>query len=90
MAVSHGPAARHLVDDVGVPAILGFGSGREVVDVAGGYLIGQRVLTMATLTESPAITRLPQPTDLPRLVWRTTTNFEASAAAMAHFVHDVL
>lgn len=83
-------AARHLVEDVGVPAILGFTSGKEVVDVAGSYLIQKRVLTMATLTASTAITRLPQPADLPRMVWRTTDNFEAAAVAAAHLVNDVL
>jgi hypothetical protein len=83
-------AAAHLVDDVGVPAILGFSSGKEVIDVAGSFLIQRRVLTMATLTQSSAIARLPQPSDLPRMVWRTTNNYDAVAVATAHFVHDVL
>ncbi len=83
-------AARHLVDDVGVPAILGFRSGKEVIDVAGSFLIQRRVLTMSTLTQSSAITRLPQPPDLPRMVWRSTNNFESSGVAAAHFIHDVL
>jgi hypothetical protein len=83
-------AAKHLAEDVGVPAILGFRSGKEVVDVAGSLLIQHRILTMATLTESPTITRLPQPADLPRMVWRTTNNFEETATATARFLHDIL
>ncbi len=83
-------AARHLVDDVGVPAILGFRSGKEVIDLAGSFLIQRRVLTMATITQSAAITRLPQPTDLPRMVWRTSNNFDAAATATAAFVRGVL
>src|SRR5262249_49193485 len=65
-------AARHLLDDVGVPAILGFRSGQEIVDLAGTMLIARGVLAVASLTSSPLITRVPQPADQPRLVWRTT------------------
>ncbi|HEY4121002.1 MAG TPA: hypothetical protein VGM56_24230, partial [Byssovorax sp.] len=83
-------AARHMVDDVGVPAIVGFRSGQEVVDVAGGMLIRRGVLTVASLTPSPLVTRLPQPPDQPRLVWRTTYGFDAVAEATAHLVHDAI
>ena len=83
-------AARHLVDDVGAPAILGFGSGKEIEDVAGALLIGRRVLTMASLTSSPLVTRLPQPSDLPRMVWRTTFSLDAVADAAAVFVRAPL
>jgi ABC-type branched-subunit amino acid transport system substrate-binding protein len=83
-------AAAHLVDDVGVPAILGFGSGKELVDLAGSLLVQRRVLSVATLTESPAITRLPQPPGLPRMVWRTSYSVEAAANATAAFVRDAI
>ena len=83
-------AAKHLVDDVGVPAIVGFGSGKEIEEVAGALLINRRVLTMASVTTSPLVTRLPQPADLPRMVWRTTYSIEAAADATAHLLHDAL
>ena len=83
-------AARHLVDDVGVPAILGFGSGKEIEEVAGPLLIQRHVVTMASLTSSPLITRIPQPADLPRMVWRTTYSIEAVADATAAFLRDTL
>ncbi len=83
-------AARHLVDDVGVPAILGFGSGQEIVDVAGSLLIGRGVLTIATVTPSPLVTRLPQPDGQPRMVWRTTFSLDDMANAVARMVPDFL
>ncbi len=83
-------AARHLVDDVGVPAILGFGSGQRLVDVAGSLLIARGVLTIATATTSTLVTRLPQPPDLPHMVFRTTYNLEGVADATAAILHDVL
>jgi hypothetical protein len=73
-----------------VPAILGFGSGKELVDLASSLLIPRRVLSIATLTESPVVTRLPQPPDLPRMVWRTSYSVELAARATAAFLHDVL
>ncbi len=83
-------AARHLAEDVGVPAIIGFRSGQEVVDVAEGVLIQRRMLAVSSITPNPIITRLPQPSIEPRLVWRTTFSSDALAEAAAHFIHDVL
>ena len=83
-------AAHHLVDDVGVPAILGFGSGQTLVDLAGSLLIDRRVVSVASLTTSPLITRVPQPAALPRMVWRTTYNIEDVSEVTARFVRDVL
>jgi branched-chain amino acid transport system substrate-binding protein len=81
-------AAQHLVDDVGVPAILGFRSGQEVVDLTGSLLVRRGVVSVATLTSSPLITRLPQPPDLPRMVWRTTMSLDDVALATSVFVRD--
>jgi ABC-type branched-subunit amino acid transport system substrate-binding protein len=83
-------AARHLVDDVGVPAILGFRSGQEVMDLAGSLLVRRNVLAVATLTTSPLITQIPQPADLPRMVWRTTLSLDDTAGAIAGIAHDFL
>ena len=83
-------AARHLVDDLGVPAILGFKSGQELVDLAGSLLVPSGVVSVATLTSSPLITRVPQSSDLPRMVWRTTYGTDAAALATARIVTDIL
>ena len=83
-------AAKHLVNDVGVPAILGFGSGQEIVDVAGAFLIERGVVSVASLTSSPLITRLPQPQERPRMVWRTTYSLDLVAEAIGKMIEDVL
>jgi hypothetical protein len=84
-------AAKHLVDDVGVPAILGFGTGQELVEVAEKLLLSRDVLAVATLSSNPVITTLQQPsTEAARLVWRTTFNFRGLAEGTAHLVGDVL
>lgn len=83
-------AARHLVEDVAVPAIMGFGSGQQVIDVAGSYLIERQVLTMSTLTTNSLITKLPQPPGLPRMVWTTVSTAETTALSTAAFIRGVL
>jgi ABC-type branched-subunit amino acid transport system substrate-binding protein len=83
-------AARHLVEDVGVPAVIGFGAAEEVVSVASNVLIPAGVLTVASMTPSPVITRIPQPSDVPRMVWRTTFATDAIAEAAALMVHESL
>jgi ABC-type branched-subunit amino acid transport system substrate-binding protein len=80
--------ARHLVYDVGAPAILGFRSGQEVTDLAESLLLGRGVLTVATLTSSPLITRIPQPADKPRMVWRTTYNVDATAEVASRVIEE--
>jgi ABC-type branched-subunit amino acid transport system substrate-binding protein/predicted Ser/Thr protein kinase len=81
-------AARHLVDDVGVPAVLGFAHGQEVVDVAGGLLVGRGVLSVATVTASPLITRLPQPPGSLPMVWRTFFSLDDMAGALGPIVRS--
>ena len=83
-------AARHLVDDLGVAAIVGCGTGQRVVDLAGSLLIRRGVVAVASLTPSPLITRLPQPSELPHMVWRTTFSLDDVANATANMIHDVL
>ena len=81
-------AALHLVDDVGVPAVLGFRSGQEVMDLTGSLFVRRNVVAVASLTTSPLITRLPQPPDLPRMVWRTTFSLDDVAVATAAMIHE--
>jgi hypothetical protein len=81
---------RHLVDDVGVPAVVGFGSGQKLADLANSFLVPHRVLSVATLSTTALVTHVPQPDDLPRMVWRTTYSRNDVAAAIAGFVRDAL
>jgi branched-chain amino acid transport system substrate-binding protein len=83
-------AAKHLVEDVGVPAIVGFGSGNMLVDVAGAELIPHRVVAVSSITQNPLITRIPQPADLPRMVWSTTYDAHQVAHAAATIIDGAL
>jgi tRNA A-37 threonylcarbamoyl transferase component Bud32 len=83
-------AAKHLADDVGVPAVFGFRSGQEVIELTASVLLPRGVLSVATLTASPQITRVPQAPDGPRMVWRTTYSFDGAGEAIARVISDVL
>jgi branched-chain amino acid transport system substrate-binding protein len=76
-------AAHHLVDDVRVPAILGFRSGAEIIDLAGSLFMPNDVLAVASLTTSPLLASIPNPPGKPRLVFRTTMNSTVAAEAVA-------
>ncbi|HEY8089312.1 MAG TPA: hypothetical protein VIF09_15740, partial [Polyangiaceae bacterium] len=83
-------AVTHLVDDVGVPAIVGFANGKELTELAASLLIQKHVLSIATVTSSPLVLRIPQPADLPRMIWRTNYSVEAAADATAAFLPAVI
>jgi hypothetical protein len=83
-------AARHLVNDVRVPAIVGMNTAAEVIDVTGGVLLPKRVLAVVSRSTSPLITEIPNPPDAPRLVWRTTFNNVDTASAIGLAVPGVL
>ncbi len=84
-AVDAWRAATHLVDDVGVPAVLGFGGGKEAIKLASTMLIPRGVLSVSTLSSSPQITRLPQPPG-PRMVWNTVYDTNNLAEATAKLI----
>ncbi len=63
-------AARHLVA-VGVPAVIGFGSGQEVIELAPKVFLPAHVLMVPTFNSSPLITKILQPLGEPRLIFRT-------------------
>jgi ABC-type branched-subunit amino acid transport system substrate-binding protein len=83
-------AARHLVNDVHVPAIIGFRTASELIDLAGSTFIPNDVLMMASLTTSPLIGTIPHRPGQPHLVWRTTWNSVQTAAALAAVVKNIL
>jgi hypothetical protein len=81
--------ARHLVD-VRVPAVVGFGSSQEVIDLAGAVFIPAGVVAMATQNQSALITTIPHPPGLPRMVWRTTVSAPQVAAPVSAIVAEIL
>jgi ABC-type branched-subunit amino acid transport system substrate-binding protein len=83
-------AARHLVDDLGVPAVIGFGKSEVVVELANQLFIPRGVLAVAALNRSSQITSLPHPKGSPRLVIRLAANASAAAVPVARFIDDVL
>jgi serine/threonine protein kinase/ABC-type branched-subunit amino acid transport system substrate-binding protein len=83
-------AARHLVEDVGVPAIIGFGNGAELIDLGGSLLAQHQVLAVATMTTNPFVTQLPRANGEPPLVWRTTYSSVYAARALARVVASSL
>jgi serine/threonine-protein kinase len=89
-AVDAPRAARHLVDDLGVPAIIGFRTSKEVIDLATSVFIPHGVLTVVALDTSPVITRLPRAPGQPRMIFRTTYSSAEVAEAIARLVPEVL
>jgi ABC-type branched-subunit amino acid transport system substrate-binding protein len=82
-------AARHLVDDLDVPAVIGFRTSAEAVEIGSSLLVPHHVLTMAALNTSPLVTKIPQPSGDPRLVWRTTYSTEESTRAVAAVIESL-
>jgi serine/threonine-protein kinase len=66
-------AAEHLVNDVRVPAIVGFARSKEVVDLASSLFIPKGVLALAS-NQASMLSSIPHAPGHPRLVWRTTTS----------------
>ncbi len=83
-------AAKHLVDDVRVPAVIGFRSSQEVIDLASSLFIPRGVLALATQNRSALITTLPHPPGSPRFVWRTTISSAQTGAPVASVVANIL
>ncbi|TKC98727.1 bifunctional serine/threonine-protein kinase/ABC transporter substrate-binding protein [Polyangium fumosum] len=82
-------AASHLVDDVGVPAVLGFARSKEVLDLAQAYFLPKGVLALASNTAS-MLTDIAHAPDDPRLVLRVTSSATMSTGAKAAFLEHVL
>jgi serine/threonine-protein kinase len=83
-------AAHHLVDDVGVPAIIGFRTSKEVIDLATSLFLPRGVLTLAALNTSPVIASLPHAPGQPHMVFRTTYSSSQTAAPIGLLVSNVL
>lgn len=69
----HAASAAHLVDDVGVPAVLGFGRSKEVLELANTHFVPKGVLALASNTAT-MLSSIPHPAGEDRLVYRVTTS----------------
>jgi hypothetical protein len=83
-------SARHLVDDVEVPAVIGFKAPETATATIPSIFLPGHVLSVITISQMPGLTRIPQPRDEPRLVWRTTLDGAEMAAPLASLIADVL
>ncbi len=80
--------AHHLVEDLGVPAIIGFGSSDELVNLATSLFVPHDVLAIAAVNKSALITSVGEPPGAPRLVFRTAVGVAQMAAPVSLFVSD--
>jgi hypothetical protein len=86
------PAAvgRHLVEDVGVPAIIGFSASDTLIALAGKLFIPEDVLAVSVSDGSAYVSKIAQPKDQPRLVWRTTMDTWGMARPAARLITQIV
>jgi ABC-type branched-subunit amino acid transport system substrate-binding protein len=82
--------ARHLVTDLEVTAVVGFGSSNDLIDLATSLFFPNHVLTVAAKNSSALITAIPEPPGEPRLLLRTSLSSAAVAAPVRALVSEVL
>ena len=82
-------AAYHLVE-VGVPAVIGFYKSSEALELVRSVFVPNRVLAISSVNSNPLITRVPHPTGVPRLIWRTTYSTASAAAALSAWIADAV
>jgi serine/threonine-protein kinase len=87
-AIDPARVARHLVD-LRVPAVIGFRESKEVIALSTTTFLPNGMLVLAATNPSSFITSIPQPSDGPRLVWRTTVDTSFQAKPFASLVAEV-
>ncbi|MBL8739850.1 MAG: ABC transporter substrate-binding protein [Myxococcales bacterium] len=75
-------AAEHLVR-AGVPAVIGFRSSNDVIELSQAQFIPNDVLVVPSLNVSSLITSIPHPPDKPRMVYRTAITNGTAVSALA-------
>ena len=83
-------AALHLVDELHLPAVVGFPDGADLIRLASSLFAPRHVLALTTLSPNILITQLPRPAGEPPLVWRTSFNTADAARAVAAFIETVI
>ena len=82
--------ARHLVTELQLPAVIGFGSSHEFIGLAGSLFVPRRVFAVPAENSSALITSISAPAGEPRLIFRTSLSSAAVAEPVAVLVANVL
>lgn len=82
--------ARHLVDDVGVAAVIGFQGSAEAARLSQEIFVPAGVLVVSVNNSSDIVTAVRAGADDQRLVFRTTTSTHATSAPIAGLISSVL
>jgi len=82
--------AHHLVDDVGVPAVIGFSVPDEVADLSTTLFLPHGVLVFDAMCPDEFIASMPQPPGGPRLLWRTMASGRFGQLLAAALVESVV
>ncbi len=88
-AEDHERIAKHLIDVVRVPVILGFARSKEVMDLATSFFLPQGVMALASNTGSTLVD-IPHLPGEPRLVWRVTSSADMINPPKAKFIEQIL
>jgi serine/threonine protein kinase/ABC-type branched-subunit amino acid transport system substrate-binding protein len=83
-------ALRHLLDEVGVPAVIGFRSSEEALDLLSEDLVPRGVMSVVAMNPAAQIGAIASPAGSPRLVWRTTNDTTQMAGAASTFAQHIL
>jgi hypothetical protein len=83
-------AARHLAEDVEVPAVVGFRWARTTTTAIPPIFLPHHILSFVSINQTAGVTKIPEPPDEPRLVWRSTLDTGASMTPLAALVADVI
>ncbi len=80
---SNAAAAAHHLVAVGVPAVIGFRSSKDVIQLAQLEFIPNDVLVVPALNSSALISSIPHPSGTSRLVFRTASTSDGTTNALA-------
>jgi hypothetical protein len=83
-------AAKHLAEEVKVPAVIGFGDGAEAMDLVTHVFLPDRTLVVDSRTVSPFLSAVAMPSGAPRLLWRTDPSSRVFADAARAVVEQVV
>ena len=83
-------AARHLAEEVEVPAVVGFRGGKSALATIPPIFLPHHILSFISISQETDVTRIPQPRGEPRLVWRSTLNAANQHAPTSALISDVL
>lgn len=82
--------AGHLVNDLRVPAVLGFASSKEAIDLATSVFLPRGVLMIIATGSATMVRDIPRPPGGPRLSWRVTPATDLASWPFAAVVEHVI